>query len=430
MNNKPETIYDELKWRDLIFQSTPSDALIARLNKGPLVLYAGFDPTAESLHVGNLVPLIALRRFQTKGHQPIALVGGATGLIGDPSGKEAERTLNSAQVVTEWCSRIRAQLECFLDFKTAKNPAVLLNNYEWISRLSIIEYLRDVGKNFSVNSMIARESVKNRLEREDIGISYTEFSYMILQAYDFLVLAQNYNCELQIGGSDQWGNMAAGMDLIRRKSGKETHVITFPLITTASGKKFGKTEEGTIWLDPQKCAPYDFYQFWLNTDDRDVLQFIKYFTFIEKEEVDGLTEKLRISPEKREPHRRLAEEMTSLVHGKTEADKATLASKALFGQEDIRKLDETTIESVCRSTPIITIPASETIPPLVDLIVQAGLSPSKSRARQELSSGGIYTNNERILDISFTPCKEDFLYNRYLVLRRGKKTFRIIKIVH
>lgn len=421
-------IYEDLEYRGLIHQQSDAEALSNLLADEKVGVYAGFDPTADSLHIGNLVPLIALKRFQEYGHHAIALVGGGTGLIGDPSGKKAERTLNTSDTVVAWTASVRRQLERFLDFNAPGNPARLVNNYDWISSLSAIELLRDVGKHFTVNWMIAKESVRARFEEESRGISYTEFSYMILQAYDFLHLCENYNCVLQVGGSDQWGNIIAGIELIRRKTSKQGYAMTFPLIMTASGTKFGKTESGTIWLDPARTTPYDFYQFWMNTDDRDVVRFLRYFTFLDRPKIDDLERAVTERPERREGQRALAEHMTALVHGESEAKKATAASLALFGSGDLREVDETTLQNALASAPQIAYERLSDVPDPVSLLVDSGLCSSKSDARRVVKSGGLYLNNERFSEADNVVRPEQFLFGKFLLLRKGKKDYALVRL--
>jgi tyrosyl-tRNA synthetase len=419
-------IYDELEWRELIYQDSDQEALRTLLAEGPQSLYCGFDPTADSLHIGSLVPLIGLRRFQLAGHRPIALMGVGTGLIGDPSGRTLERTLNEKELVDAWARMIRSQMELFLDFSPGPYQARLVNNYDWLGALSAIEFLRDVGKYFSVNFMLAKESVKSRLEQE--GISYTEFSYMILQAYDFLHLAKTYECRLQVGGSDQWGNITAGIDLIRRVLSVEAHVLTFPLVTTASGAKFGKTGTGTIWLDPARTSTYDFYQYFMNVDDRDVVRFLKYFTFLTREEIGALDECCRERPERREAQTRLAFEVTALTRGEPETLRVIRASEALFGQGDLRSVDASTLAAALASAPTIEQARGQSLPPLAVLLAQAGLVKSTSEARRTITSGGAYVNNIRVEDQEYRPAPEDFLHGRYVILRRGKKSYAVVRM--
>jgi len=420
--NKINSLLNDLKFRGLIGQVTNLKGLSQRLKKGPIVLYAGFDPTADSLHIGNLLLVLALKRFQLAGHKPIALVGGATGLIGDPSGKTTERVLNPEEKVKEWTEKIKQQLARFLDFGNKKNPAQIVNNYQWFSDFRIIEFLRQIGKHFSLNYMLAKESVKTRLQA---GISFTEFSYMLLQAYDFLKLNQDLNCELQIGGSDQWGNITAGIDLIRKTTQKEVYGLTFPLVTKADGTKFGKTETGTIWLDSQKTTPYQFYQFWINTDDRDVIKFLKYFTFLSKEEILDLEKEVKNHPEKRKAQRILAKEVTSLVHGEKASQRAEKISLALF-YGDLKSLSENEIKEGLADVPSFVLKEKKIN--LVDLLVKAKISPSKRQAREDIKNGAIYLNGFRQNEDKELTLK-DRLYGKFLIIRRGKKNYFLINWV-
>ncbi|MEO3814640.1 tyrosine--tRNA ligase [Sphaerisporangium sp. B11E5] len=416
-------ILDDLAWRGLIAQSTDIDALRAAMDTGPITVYCGFDPTAPSLHVGNLVPLLALTRMQRAGHRAIGLVGGATGLIGDPSGKSEERSLNSADVVAEWVGRIRVQVEKFLDL-SEESGAVLVSNLDWTAGMSAIDFLRDVGKHFPVNRMLARESVSARLAGE--GLSYTEFSYQILQANDYLELYRRHGCTLQIGGSDQWGNITAGCDLIRRVESTHVHALTVPLITKADGTKFGKTAGGAVWLDPQLTSPYAFYQFWLNSDDRDVVKFLKIFSFRSREEIEALEKSVAERPAAREAQRALAEEFTTLLHGPEECAAVIAASRALFGQGSLTDLPEHTLAAALSEVPNATVPALGA--PLVDLMVESGLAESKSAARRAIKEGGAYVNNIKITDESHAPTGEDLIHSRHLVLRRGKRSIAAIQV--
>jgi tyrosyl-tRNA synthetase len=419
-------VIEDLRWRGLLAQSTDEKALLESLKK-PLTLYVGFDPTAPSLHVGNLVVLLVLRRFQLAGHHPIALVGGATGLVGDPSGKNEERVLNSSDTVEEWVGRIRSQVSAFLDFDTAVNPAKVVNNLDWTSPLSAIEFLRDIGKHFSVNQMLARDSVASRLEAG--GISYTEFSYQVLQSYDFLELFRRFNCTVQLGGSDQWGNIVAGLDLIRRVEQGNGHAVTVPLLTKSDGTKFGKSAGGSIWLDAGLTSPYAFFQYWLNTDDKDVVNFLKVFSFKSHEEIVEL-EKLHVeNPGLRSAHRELARELTSLVHSQEIAERVEAASKALFGQGDLAQLDLITLTFALAELPKTTISSSEEIPTWVDLIAAAGVVDSKSAARRIVKEGGAYLNNEKISGEDFRPSKNDFLCGKYAVLRKGKRELAAVELL-
>jgi tyrosyl-tRNA synthetase len=417
-NDERMNLIEDLRWRGLIAQSTDEAALLSSLNK-PTTLYIGFDPTAPSLHVGNLVVLLALRRFQLAGHNPIALVGGATGLVGDPSGRNEERTLNESEVVGQWVERIRLQLSKFLDFDAAKNPARLVNNLDWTAPLSAIEFLRDIGKHFSVNQMLTKDSVASRLEAG--GISYTEFSYQVLQSFDYLELYRRYNCILQLGGSDQWGNITAGLDLIRRVESGSAHALTIPLLQKADGTKFGKTASGSVWLDPEMTSPYAFYQYWIGTDDADVERFLKTFSFKSREELESLFVELRENPGARVAHRALAEELTTLVHGEDECVGAEKAALALFGQGELSELGEKTLESALSQLPQTTISKGETFPTWVDLLAATGVVDSKSAARRIVKEGGAYLNNAKVPSEDFAPTSKDLLFGRFLLLRKGKR---------
>ena len=419
-------LIEDLRWRGLLAQSTDEAALAESL-KSPLTLYVGFDPTAPSLHVGNLVVLLVLRRFQLAGHNPLALVGGATGLVGDPSGKNEERTLNSSDIVAEWVERIRKQVSAFLDFDAPKNPARVVNNLDWTQPMSAIEFLRDIGKHFSVNQMLARDSVSSRLEAG--GISYTEFSYQVLQSFDYLELYKRYNCTLQLGGSDQWGNIVAGLDLIRRVEQGNAHALTVPLLTKADGTKFGKTAGGSVWLDPEMTSPYAFFQYWLNTDDKDVINFLKVFSFKSHEEIAILESKHKENPGLREAHRELAKELTSLVHSPDVAMRVEEAAKALFGQGDLSQLDLPTLTSALSELPRTTVSSGQEIPTWVDLIAASGVVDSKSAARRIVKEGGAYLNNEKISGEDFRPSKTDFLCGKYAVLRKGKRDLAAVELL-
>jgi len=419
-------LLEDLRWRGLLAQSTDESALLEALKK-PITLYVGFDPTAPSLHVGNLVVLLVLRRFQLAGHTPIALVGGATGLVGDPSGKNEERTLNSSEIVEGWVNRIRTQVSAFLDFSIAKNQAIVVNNLDWTSPLSAIEFLRDIGKHFSVNQMLAKDSVSARLEAG--GISYTEFSYQVLQSYDFLELFRRNNCTLQLGGSDQWGNIVAGLDLIRRVESGSGHALTVPLLTKADGTKFGKTAGGSVWLDPEMTSPYAFFQYWLNTDDKDVINFLKVFSFKSHEEITEIENLHNANPGLREAHRALARELTSLVHTELTTNRVEAAAKALFGQGDLAELDEATLTSALAELPRTTIAKDQPIPTWVDLLAATGVVDSKSAARRIVKEGGAYLNNEKISGEDFAPQKSDFLCGKYAILRKGKRDLAAVELV-
>jgi len=425
---KKMNLIEDLRFRGLINDMSDPESLEKLLSTESVVLYCGFDPTADSLHIGNLLPLMALQRFQRYGHRPVALAGGGTGLIGDPSGKTAERTLNPKEVVDSWLENIKRQLSIFLDFNSVTNPALLLNNYDWIAELNVIEYLRDVGKYFSVNAMLAKDSVKSRIENRDVGISYTEFSYMILQAYDYYYLARHHNCKLQIGGSDQWGNITAGIDLIRRTIQAPAHALTFPLITTSEGKKFGKTEAGTIWLDARKTSPYQFYQFWINVSDQDVIRFIKYFTFLDPDTISELEQSAANRPEKREAQQRLACEVTAMIHGQSEATLARQTAAALFKGE-LSSLTESQLRDAMSGVPATSLGIGAiSRMTLLDLVVETGLCPSRSRGRNDIESGAIYLNDVRDTDPGRKITSGDKLFGRYMVLRKGKKTYHLITV--
>ncbi|MBB6119390.1 tyrosine--tRNA ligase [Nocardiopsis algeriensis] len=421
-------IIDELQWRGLIAQTTDLDALRKALADGPITLYCGFDPTAGSLHVGHLTQILTLARFQQAGHRPIALVGGGTGMIGDPK-PSAERRLNSAETVLGWVDNLRGQLSSFLRFapegkQGEPTDAILVNNAEWLGSMNAIEFLRDVGKHFSINQMLARETVRTRLDGE--GMSYTEFSYVLLQSYDFVQLYRRHGCVLQTGGSDQWGNITAGLDLVRRIDANEphgpAHALTTNLLTKADGTKFGKTETGTVWLDPELTSPYAFYQFWFNADDRDVVRYLKVFSFRTREEIEELERRTEERPQARAAQRALAEELTALVHGEEECRKVVDASLALFGRADLSALDARTLDSALAEVPKAEVegPVAE-LPSVVELFALSGLTPSKSAARRAVQEGGAYVNNEKVTDVEARLGAEDLLEGRFVVLRRGKR---------
>ena len=411
-------ILDELRWRGLIAQSTDLDALAAEAARGPITLYAGFDPTAPSLHAGHLVPLLALRRFQRAGHRPIVLAGGATGLIGDPR-ETGERVLNAVDTVQGWTERIRGQLERFVDFDGSPTGAIVENNIEWTRAMSAIELLRDVGKHFSVNVMLDRDTVRRRLEGE--GISYTEFSYMLLQANDYVELHQRHHCLLQIGGSDQWGNIIAGVRLVRQKLSASVHALTVPLVTAADGTKFGKsTGGGNVWLDPEMTTPYAWYQYFINTGDADVIRYLRWFTFLSADELAELDEATASRPHERAAQRRLARELTTLVHGEHATESVEHASQALFGRGELTRLDESTLTAALRETSIAELKPGAP-DGIVDLLVASGLSQSKGAARRTIAEGGVSVNNTNIDDEDWVPRPSDFLHGRWLVLRRGKR---------
>lgn len=416
-------IVEDLQWRGLVADCTDTEGLVKRLRAGPVTLYAGFDPTADSLHVGNLVPLLGLRRFQLFGHHPIALAGGATGLVGDPSGKSAERNLLTADVLSTNIAKVREQLRALLDFDTKTNPARLLDNATWTSPVSYLDFLRDIGKHFTINMMVAKESVRARMEDREAGISYTEFSYMLLQAFDFYQLRKEYDCELQIGGSDQWGNITAGIDLCRKKLGAYVFGLTHPLITTADGAKFGKTESGAVYLDPVRTSVYKFYQYWIQTDDRDVIRYLKYFTFFSQDEITHLEKLHAEKPEAREAHRALAKSVTDLVHGPGATQDAMRASEILFGGE-LEGVNEVTFNDVVGEVPSKQFETRESA--LVDLLVHSGLCPSKGQARKDIEGGGIYVNNVRETNLQRTVSAADLLFGKHLLLRKGKRNYVVL----
>ena len=417
---KGKELLEELKWRGLIAQTTDEAALIQQLDK-PTTLYLGIDPTAPSIHCGNLVVLLVLKRFQAFGHTPIALVGGATGLVGDPSGRNEERSLNDESIVEEWVNRIRQQVSKYLDFDSKTNGAIMANNLDWTKEYSALRLLRDIGKHFSVNQMLSKDSVSNRLEAN--GISYTEFSYQVLQGLDYLELYRRHNCTLQIGGSDQWGNIVAGLDLIRKTDGATAHCLTTPLLTKSDGSKFGKTASGTIWLDPEMTSPYAFFQYWINTPDADVINFLKVFTFLTKEEISELEKSLKENPGAREAQRTLARQLTSMVHSPEDAERVEFAAKALFGQSgsaELLELDEKTLTSSLKELPSAEVGIEENLA-WVDLIVAAGVVDSKSAARRVIKEGGAYLNNQKITDEGFALQRSDFLHGKVALLRKGKR---------
>jgi tyrosyl-tRNA synthetase len=419
-------VFDEFKWRGLIYDATVGLSDILAREK--VSAYIGFDPSAPSLHIGSLIPIMGLVHMQRYGHTPIAVPGGGTGLIGDPSFKAYERPLMTKEEVYSNAESIKEQLSHFLDFNLKTNPAKMVNNADWLCTVSLTDFLRDIGKHFSVNSMIAKESVKRRLEKE--GISFTEFSYVLLQSYDYLKLYEKYNCTLQMGGSDQWGNITAGIDLIRRVHGAQVHALVFPLLVMSSGAKFGKTEIGTIWLDEKRTSPYLFYQYWLNTDDRDVIAFLKYFTLLSQPEIEELAESVASQPEKRKAQRKLAQEITRLVHGDAALNKAEQSSRVLFG-EQVNNLDLQDILDIFASAPSIRMNKSgfsNEGMPLVDLIVATGLAKSKGEARRTIEGGGINLQNIRETDVKRMVSVQDAIEGKALVLRKGQKEYRLILI--
>ena len=412
------TILDELAWRDLIAQSTDIDALAAQAASPPLTVYAGFDPTAPSLHAGNLLPLLTLQRFQRAGHRPIVLAGGATGLIGDPR-DAGERTLNASDTVAQWSARISAQLQRFVSFDDSPTGAVLTDNLTWTAPLGVIEFLRDTGKHFSVNVMLDRDTIRRRLDGE--GISYTEFSYLLLQANDYVELHQRYGCSLQIGGSDQWGNIIAGVRLVRQKLGASVHALTVPLVTSADGTKFGKsTGGGSLWLDPDMTSPYAWYQYFVNTADADVVRYLKWFTFLSAEQIAELEQDTETRPHERLAQRRLARELTTLVHGETATTSVEHASAALFGRGELARLDEATLSAALRETPVAEL-GPQAPAGIIDLLVATGLSASRGAAKRTLAEGGVSVNNVRVESEDWEAEPDHFLFGRWLVLRRGKR---------
>ena len=422
------SILDELAWRGLINDCTDTEALTKRLGEGPTALYCGFDPTADSLHVGNLVPLIALRRFQNDGHIPIALAGGATGAIGDPSGKSAERNLLTRETLQQNIAAVKEQLAKLLDFETTANPAQLLDNADWTAGVSYLDFLRDVGKHFTVNSMVAKESVRARMQDREVGISYTEFSYMLLQAFDFYHLKETHDCELQIGGSDQWGNITAGIELSRRKLNTTVYGLTLPLITNADGTKFGKTEAGAVWLDPARTSVYKFYQFWIRTDDRDVVRYLKYFTFLPQERITELEASHTENPSGREAHTALAVAMTDLIHGEAATQEAQQASRILFGG-GLDGIGESTFNEIVGEVPTVEIERAQLEGdglPILELFVTSGLCQSNGQARKDLQGGGINLNNERQSDAQTRVTAGQLLFGKHLLLRKGKRNYTVI----
>jgi len=419
--------FDELKWRGLVFDHM--EGVPELLAKEKVTIYNGFDPTGDSLHVGHIVPLIQLARLQRFGHTPIALAGGGTGMIGDPSGKSAERNLLSVEQLDYNVSCIKKQLAHLLDFEVKTNPAILINNADWLRTLNLVDFLRDTGKHFTVNYMLAKDSVKNRLEREE-GLSFTEFSYMLLQSYDFLHIYDHFGCKLQTGGSDQWGNITAGTELIRRvRPGGQAYGMVYHLITKSDGTKFGKTESGSVWLDPQKTSPYRFYQFWLNTDDRDVMKYLKFFTFFSQDDLAPLEASLAEHPEQRDPHRALAREMTRMIHGETALARAEQASAALFGGE-ISGLSGDEIADIFAEVQSCDLPKIQLEGAglgIVDLLVAAGLAKSKGEARRALAEGGIYLNNRRANDGALVTTA-DALDGRFVILRKGKRNYALVRL--
>jgi tyrosyl-tRNA synthetase len=423
-----DDIIDELSWRGLLADTTDLGELRSALNSGRITFYAGFDPTAPGLHIGNLALLLTMRRLQLAGHRPIGLVGGATGLIGDPSGKSTERVLNPREVVEQWVERIRGEESRFLDFDAGESSALIVSNLEWTGPMLVLDFLRDIGKHFSVNRMLDRESVKARLEGG--GLSFTEFSYQLLQAMDYLELHRRYGCTLQLGGSDQWGNLVGGVDLIRRVEGASVHALAIPLITKADGTKYGKTEGGAIWLSADLMSPYAFYQFWLNVADVEVPGLLRVYSFKSREEIESLIAESVERPAARAAQRALAEEVTTLVHGAEEARRAIAASQALFGRSDLTEVDERTLEAAVAEVPSVQIFASgDSLPTVVDLMAEAKLVPSKSAARRAIAAGGASLNNHKVTSEDAVPGPDDLLYGRFLILRVGKRNVGAIEVV-
>lgn len=421
------TILDELKWRGLVADCTDAAELEEKV-AAPITLYCGFDPTGDSLHVGSLVPLLALRRFQLLGHHAIAVAGGATGSIGDPSGKAAERQLLTKEVLDHNIASIKVQLARLLDFETKQNPARLVDNASWTVGISFLDFLRDIGKHFSVNQMVAKESVRARMEDRESGISFTEFSYMLLQAFDFMVLNRDMNCELQIGGKDQWGNITAGIDLTRKKLGRQVYGLTLPLITNADGSKFGKTVAGAVWLDPQKTSVYRFYQFWINTDDRDVIPYLKFFTFSTQEKTTELEQAHQANPGARTAQRHLAAEMTRMIHGEDELNNALRASEILFGG-NLDGINENLFSEIIGEVPSKELEKSKLEGaglPLVELVIYAGLCPSKGQARKDIEGGGVNINNVRETASTKMVTTANLLFGKHLLLRKGKKNYVVV----
>jgi tyrosyl-tRNA synthetase len=418
-------VLDDLEWRRMIADHTDLDGLRASMAAGPITFYGGFDPTAPSLHFGNLVLLVTMRRLQEAGHRPIGLVGGATGLVGDPSGRTSERTLNAPDVVEGWVEGIRTQVARYLSFE-GSNPAQIVNNLDWTAEMSAIAWLRDIGKHFSVSRMLAKEAVSARLEAG--GISYTEFSYQVMQALDYLELYRRHGCTLQLGGSDQWGNLTAGVDLIRRVEGATVHALATPLITRPDGEKFGKSEGSTLWLDPARTPPFAFYQWFLNTDDDVVGTYLRVFSFRSRAEIEELEASVSARPDSREAQRALAHEVTELVHGTDAAAGAAAASQALFGQGELSSLDAGTLEAAFADLPRASVGAADGMPSVLDLLVASGLSDSRGQARRVLGEGGAYVNNERVTDAAAVPERSDLLAGRWLLLRRGKRNLAVVEV--
>ena len=415
-------LLEELQWRGLIAQHTNIEELTELLNNKSITFYCGFDPTAPSLHHGHLVQLVLMRHLQNAGHKPLALVGGGTGLIGDPR-MSGERTLNPAEVVKDWADQLRTQIERFLSFE-GENAARMVNNYDWIGQLSAVNLLRDIGKHFRLGTMIAKDNVARRLNSEE-GISYTEFSYQILQANDFLELNRRYDCVLQTGGNDQWGNLVSGMDLIRKTEGKTVHVLTTPLITKSDGTKFGKSEGGAVWLNPQMLSPYAFYQFWLGAEDDDVIHFLKVFTFVDRETIAQMEEEVKQRPHLRLAQKLLAKEVTTMVHGQAECDEVINASTALWGSGNLREVNPQTLIAATSQLPKGTCKLGDNV---VDMLVETGLEKGRSSARRTIASGGVYLNNEKVTDEDYTISPTDLLGEKILLIRKGKRNLAVVEI--
>ncbi len=418
-----QQVLDDLQWRGLIAQSTDLDALRAEMSAGPIRFYVGFDPTAPSLHMGNLMQLVTARRLQDAGHVPFVLVGGATGMIGDPK-ESGERTLNPVDLVKEWVEKVRHQVEPFFSLE-GDNATTMVNNYEWTASLSTLDFLRDIGKHFPVNRMLARDVVRTRLEA---GISYTEFSYVLLQSLDYLNLFRDFGVRLQTGGSDQWGNITSGVELVRRVTGAHVHALATPLVTRADGTKYGKTEAGALWLDREMMSPYAFHQFWLNSDDRDVVPLLKYFTFRDHDEIDDLARQTHESPARRAAQQVLADDVTTLVHGADETRRAKDAASALFGRGDLRALEAITLDAALDAISHVDVAASADLPTYADLLAETGLAPSKGAARRTVAEGGAYVNNERIQDSEARPSTDSLLAGGWLLLRRGKRHLAGVRV--
>jgi len=423
MSTMPDDLWEDLKWRGLVADCTKPHELDQHLLEKPRAAYVGFDPTADSLHVGSLLPLLVLRRFQRAGHRPIVLIGGGTGLIGDPSGKTGERQLNPEAQVAEWGARLKEQVRRFVDFESGASAAILADNYEWLSKLQVISFLRDIGKHFPLGAMVAKESVRSRMGRSEEGISYTEFSYQVLQAYDFMALFDRYRCTLQLGGSDQWGNITAGIELIRRVRGEAAYGITLPLVMKTDGSKFGKTESDTVWLDGRKTSPYEMYQFWLNTADDDVVTYLKYFTFLERAEIDDLQSATQRSPDRREAQRVLARHVTTLVHGEAATAEAEAISRALFSGE-VESLTEPQLDLACRTMPTTALGREEAERlSVIDLLIRVGLAASRREGRDLVSAGAISINGQRVKSVDATLSREMARFGRFIIIRKGKKSY-------